>query len=193
MVHLAEIGFLVRGALTVGDLYHSDRHVVGPAMVEAYRLESKVAKVPRIIIDEKVLAVARRSRGPDHSAKEAEGYVRAFMTKDADGHHYLDYVSWKAVVEITGGDNDGYGEYLSRIGKLVKAGLSHEHARVQEKYLWLHEQYVAAIELVASLPPDNAYRLENPELCAGVEALSKYEALARAAQDAVATPSRPVQ
>jgi len=30
-------------------------------MVEAYRLESKVAEIPRIVIDHKVVAVARQS------------------------------------------------------------------------------------------------------------------------------------
>ena len=185
VVSLAENGFLVRGALTVGELYHSDRHVVGPAMVEAYRLESQVANVPRVIIDEKVIAVARRSRSDMHTPKDEEDYVRAFMTKDADGLHYFDYVSWKSVIDVTGGEGDGYGVYLWEIGKLVKAGLSHTDPHVQEKYLWLHLQYVTAIELVCSLPQDNAFRLENPDLCDGIERFARHDDLAQTARDAV--------
>ena len=46
VIDLVERGFLLRGALTVGDMLHTAKHVVGPAMVEAYELESKVAKFP---------------------------------------------------------------------------------------------------------------------------------------------------
>lgn len=185
VVRLAEKGFLVRGGLTVGDLFHSERHVVGPAMVEAARLESKVAKFPRIIIDEQVLEVARRSKSDTHTRREEEKYVRAYMTKDADGLNYFDYVSWESVVNITGGENDFYGSYLFEIGNLVKAGLGNTDSGVQEKYLWLHTQYVAAIELIASLSPDNGYRLVNPDLCEAIESLPRHNDLAKTAARAV--------
>jgi len=42
---------LVRGGIARGQLIHDRAMVVGPAMVEAYRLESKEAIYPRIIID----------------------------------------------------------------------------------------------------------------------------------------------
>ncbi len=74
-------GFLVRGAVTVGDLRHTKEILVGPAMVEAYELESKHANFPRVLIDEKVIAVARRARKDDHSPEEEEKHVREFMTR----------------------------------------------------------------------------------------------------------------
>lgn len=37
--------------VTVGDLLHTERHLVSPAMVKAYELESKVAKFPRVLLD----------------------------------------------------------------------------------------------------------------------------------------------
>ena len=178
VIHLAEKGFLVRGGLTVGDLLHSSRHLVGPAMVEAYRLESKIAKVPRIVIDEKVIEVARQSNSNTNSPEDEEEYVRAFMTKDTDGRQYFNYISWRSVVEVTGGDNDLYGEYLYGIGTLLKSGLSHADPGVKEKYLWLHQQYIAAIDLVVSLPPNHGYRLENYELCEAIQSLSRYDDLA---------------
>jgi hypothetical protein len=44
-------GFWIRGAVTIGDLYHDKEIVFGPALNHAYFLESKVAKFPRIILD----------------------------------------------------------------------------------------------------------------------------------------------
>ncbi len=47
-------GILSRGAITVGRLYHQDQTVFGPALIEAYELESRLAQYPRIIVPHKV-------------------------------------------------------------------------------------------------------------------------------------------
>ncbi|WP_316162874.1 hypothetical protein [Bradyrhizobium sp. SZCCHNRI20481] len=47
-------GILVRGALTVGNLYHVEQAVFGPALIEAYELESQFAQYPRIVVPRKV-------------------------------------------------------------------------------------------------------------------------------------------
>jgi hypothetical protein len=49
-------GFLVRGGVTIGDLVHDSECVFGPALNRAYELESTIAKLPRVVIDEVVLA-----------------------------------------------------------------------------------------------------------------------------------------
>lgn len=49
-------GFLVRGGITVGDIYHDEHFVFGPALNRAYELESAIASVPRIILDPNQLA-----------------------------------------------------------------------------------------------------------------------------------------
>lgn len=48
------LDFILRGAITYGKLYH-EGNIFGSGYIEAYRLESKEAITPRIIIDEKVL------------------------------------------------------------------------------------------------------------------------------------------
>ena len=185
VVNLAERGFLVRGGVTTGQLYHTGRHVVGPAMVEAYRLESQVANVPRVVIDETVLDVARTARGDQHAPREEAGYARAYMTQDADGHYYFDYISWSSVIEVTGGENDGYGVYLETIGAMVRRGFENPDRRVREKYLWLHARYIAAIDVVAAMPAGHGYRRENAELCEEIEALPRYDQAAAAIREAI--------
>jgi len=46
---LLRVGFLTRGAITVGDLYHVDTMVYGPALVQAVELE-KEAVYPRLVV-----------------------------------------------------------------------------------------------------------------------------------------------
>lgn len=54
---LAVQGFWMRGAVTVGPLYHDEHIVFGPALNRAYHLESTVARYPRILLDQHALAV----------------------------------------------------------------------------------------------------------------------------------------
>ena len=44
-------GFLVRGGLSAGELYHKDQIVFGPALLRAYEIENKEAIFPRVLID----------------------------------------------------------------------------------------------------------------------------------------------
>jgi hypothetical protein len=46
-------GILVRGGLAKGMLHHRGNVVFGPALLDAYALESTIAKFPRILIDRK--------------------------------------------------------------------------------------------------------------------------------------------
>lgn len=55
----ASLHFLLRGGIAVGDIYHDDEVVFGPALNRAYELESKVAVYPRIILDEPVMRLGR--------------------------------------------------------------------------------------------------------------------------------------
>ena len=52
---LANKGFLTRGGVSIGKLIHTQDFIFGPALNEAYEIESKKANFPRIIVDEKVM------------------------------------------------------------------------------------------------------------------------------------------
>ncbi len=55
IVDLLHLGFLTRGAIVVGELYHRDNVILGPALLEAHKIESKEAFYPRIIVSQEVL------------------------------------------------------------------------------------------------------------------------------------------
>ena len=162
-------------------------------MNAAYLLESQSAIYPRVLIDETVLRIARRARSAQHSAHEEAEYARAFMTKDEDGRYFFDYVSWTSVVAVTGGENDGYGAYLGKLGFLIREGLRHDDPRVQAKFLWLRKKYLAALKPFRDLPADHAYRSESPGLAEAIARLPRFKAdakLARAAVKAARKPAR---
>jgi len=82
-----EAGLLIRGGISVGELYHADGVVVGQALIEAYETESQVATYPRIVLAK--------------SAMDFEEANRVKLTHvDSDGLHCLDYLT-NVVLRLT--------------------------------------------------------------------------------------------
>ena len=157
-------------------------------LVEAYRLESEVARMPRVIVDPKVLEIARVHRSDIHSAEEEEQYVRAALVEEGD-LLWLDYISWNSVVAVAGCEPEGYPRYLENIRKLVRRGLSHCNAGVLEKYLWLHWRLSNEIKHFREVPAHADPQLESERLQVAKLGLMKKRArkarekVERAAQD----------
>lgn len=49
------VGWLLRGGISIGQLFIDDVMVWGDALLKAYYLEDKIANYPRIIIDKNVV------------------------------------------------------------------------------------------------------------------------------------------
>jgi len=146
IINLAVRGFLVRGGVAVGKLYHTDDMILGPGMNRAYELESKHATYPRVIIDQSVFEIASRFHAPQHSPQAELNYINADLIEDQDGFKFIDYLSFSAVVEITGMEEVEYAFYLPKICEILEEGLKHESNSVVEKHLWLHRQYVRELD-----------------------------------------------
>lgn len=72
-----EEGILTRGAVVLGKAYHNGRVLFGPGIIEAYELELRTAKYPRILVTESV----RKAVWGYH-----EGLWKSrLLTRDADG------------------------------------------------------------------------------------------------------------
>jgi len=89
------LGFLVRGAVTIGKVYSESNMIFGDALVRAYELESSLAVYPRIIIDPEVLRVFEQTTclkkdGHDHETERP--YIRNLLAKGDDGIYFVDYL-----------------------------------------------------------------------------------------------------
>lgn len=135
---------LVRGGITRGQLIHDKTMLVGPAMVDAYHMESKKAIYPRIIIGEEL------KRQFDDNMEdyiknytllyEVPGFNRLFK-QDDDGWYYLDYIkpAQEYNNELTA------DEHLKKLEYLADKGILSESYRVREKYEWLKKKVEDAI------------------------------------------------
>jgi hypothetical protein len=146
ITNLAVRGFLVRGGVAVGQLYHTDKMILGPGMNRAYELESQYATYPRVIIDQSVFDVASRFHAPQHSPQAELDYINSDLIEDSDGFKFIDYVSFSSVVEITGIEPEEYALYLPKLCAILEEGLRHDSVRVLEKFIWLHAQYANELD-----------------------------------------------
>jgi hypothetical protein len=77
---LAE-GYLLRGAIVKGPLYHDNSMVFGQALIEAYQLESNIARYPRIMVSREVF---------DDANNDGRGNnLGSHILQSEDGPYYL--------------------------------------------------------------------------------------------------------
>ena len=95
--HFLAEGILTRGGVVHGKAYHNGRVLFGPGIVDAYTLESEVAKYPRILVTESV----RRAVWGYH-----EGLWKGQLLKrDIDGCWFVNLLvpslsSWEPLSEL---------------------------------------------------------------------------------------------
>jgi hypothetical protein len=86
---------ILRGALTIGDIYLNQGIIFGPAMVTAYEFESKLAIYPRIVIDPSVLNEVRKDatlRREGYSGGDEIKDIRKLVDRGDNGLWYIDYL-----------------------------------------------------------------------------------------------------
>jgi hypothetical protein len=89
-LNLIAEGFFLRGALTVGSL-HMAELLFGPALVEAYELESQRAVHPRVVLSER--ATAGQHDALAYYADPRESPQNALLMRDDDGFTFIDYLA----------------------------------------------------------------------------------------------------
>jgi hypothetical protein len=138
---LLEKGILFRGGLTIGNIIHIDNGTVfGQGLIDAFMLETRSAKHPRIVLSDRLLnelnypLEAKRNRYPYHQ------YLDRFEDGCVGFHQLIYYQVIQKWNEMT---PELLTESLSKVRKIIIKGLdaSFEHADVFEKYKWLKNQY----------------------------------------------------
>jgi hypothetical protein len=87
-------GIVIRGAVTVGDVVKSYRQLFGPGIIDAYRIESKIANYPRIVVERRVLdEINANERLWVHDREDELKAVGGLLRQDEkDGCLYIDYL-----------------------------------------------------------------------------------------------------
>ena len=176
LIRLMDHGFLMRGGIAVGNLLHTETHLFGPAMNDAYLLESKAANYPRVIVQEDLLLAARHAPASQHDAEHELKYVQSLLRRDFDGLLYIDYIRWDSVVSTFGGDNASYPAYLSAIAKLISENIFSGNPAIASKYGWVARHYMETKSQIERLDEHHPFNIENPGYVEKIRKLPSFPA-----------------
>jgi hypothetical protein len=118
------MGLLLRGGLSVGQLFHDGAVVFGEAMVASYELESGIAKNPRVIVADIVIERLKPMR-----PEECES-----LLQDADGYWHLNYFTHMMRNAAPRRDAD-VGD---PIDSLSPVGIAHMEQDIEQASRWKH-------------------------------------------------------
>lgn len=87
---MAREGYFVRGGLSVGDLFMDQYLAYGPALLEAYKIESEIARDPRIVVCPKTRRLIERHFTFYHQPQHAP--QNTYFLLDSDGQIFVHYL-----------------------------------------------------------------------------------------------------
>lgn len=161
----AASGFWIRGGVTVGEIYHDEHVVFGPALNQAYRLESLKAKFPRIILDSAALPIPD---GTDFICFEEDCFLDPFKPQFWDRiqkQHPIDQDIIDEFSTLSGTDipvepvlYNGTTILMSIIQRLNHELTTIEDPRAWSKLAWLFDRIaiVLGTNISASMLPKSA-------------------------------------
>lgn len=133
------LGLLMRGGLSFGELFHGDEVVFGEALVDAYRLECKVAEMPRVVVSERVWEQLQGgpSAHPD------------LLVRDDDGHWHLNYFLHMRHYEVDSEQTDSVFQWNAEMRQIIGANRDALKDRPSEsaKWDWFDIRFRAATDL----------------------------------------------
>jgi hypothetical protein len=139
MMALMDLGVLVRGGISIGPLYHDNNIVFGPALIEAYRLESRVAKSPRILVSGKVHIASQNGivYFPDQGSSAVYRPCE-FLRRDSDRQYHLDCLTFALISPqvVIGSDQNELNLRLENISSIIRNGLIKSKGSIEKQVKW---------------------------------------------------------
>lgn len=148
--NLIAFGFLLRGGVTRGEIFHDGNLVFGPALIEAYDLESKVASTPRVILSKELSA--------EWGGLDVIGALP--WVASPDGHLFFNFLPpFMGAPFFT--DQQLWQSRLGPIRDLIlsKAQDTTCSESVFAKYLWLGEYFDSVCDAHPGSGVERVYRL----------------------------------
>ena len=145
-LQMALAGFFIRGGLAVGPLFIDENSAYGPALLEAYQLESKKAINPIITLSDDVMKLVDK-----HTEYYSSIYIspqhRHVWVSD-DNRYFLNYLS-ECIWEIDGGDEVDWKSLTSHKERIEHNLNKYRYLpSVFGKYVWLasyHNEFCKSV------------------------------------------------
>lgn len=124
---LIEKGFLCRGAIVCGELYHKEGIVFGNGLVDAFKTETSQAIYPRILLDQRIADLLNESKNDPND-------FQGLIVSDKDSSVFLNLLYE---------DVSTTRNIKSALCSLVKGGLKRnsDNQCIKQKLMWVNNEY----------------------------------------------------
>lgn len=123
-------GFTIRGAIDFGEFFYTNEDILGPAFISAYKMESKKAKVSRIICSNSVKKIINENILAVHPTFQE--YCKRWFKKDID-----DEIILNPCIAFGLNNDEALQEAIGRVEKM--RFVANDHA-ARNKYTDLIEK-----------------------------------------------------
>lgn len=151
---LKKYNILMRGGITLGDLYMDETFLIGKAIDNAYYYESNIACYPRIVVNSLIVELQKDIP-----------LIKDFLKKDFDGEYFIDYLKLPNKTENR--------EISNIIDSLISKSVNNNSIkiRVSQKLNWLKaynntylhsltQKKVEAKSLLGDLTPEEIKKVQ---------------------------------
>ena len=136
-----ELGYLLRGGIEIGQVWHDESNIIGPAYQEAYKLEAIIASVPRIILGESATRHWEQTfKSRNRLCIERDGACMVNGLHDAYMYGVEENISIKEII-------DKYEEYIEIVEEKINSDIG---AKEKAKWHW----FLAWLKYEQTLPPN---------------------------------------
>ena len=150
---LSQFKILMRGGIVIGEIIHKESLLLGPAMIDAYILESKCAMSPRIVIDPKVSYFYRKEIKELSNQRIFENEI--IISKDFDGTSYIDYFNFYDIDFFLNANPESY---FTRICEIIRDNISSSDISIRVKYLWMRNKLKSSLFYNQDIKYRNIYK-----------------------------------
>ncbi|MBX9691581.1 MAG: hypothetical protein K2Z81_04295 [Cyanobacteria bacterium] len=138
--YVSSFKLLLRGGVSHGSLYHDDQVIFGPALNDAYFLESKRAVVPRIVVNPESIEAIKEI--------QADSVFLGEVRQDDDEHYFLDVLSYgvsKIAQNFANRDPHLFLQDLKSAVEISYERYKHDD-RISQKLRWFAEYFNGFVE-----------------------------------------------
>lgn len=133
---MAEMGYFMRGAITIGDLHIGDNIVFGKPLIDAVSIEKTIAKYPRILISNRI---ANKIRTNLRVGNHFDWYD--MILEDYDGQLFVNYMNYR-LPDIHEHIADAILKQKEQVEKhLNDVTAVTSDKNIHDKYLWITDYH----------------------------------------------------
>lgn len=163
-VKLANKNILCRGAISYGNIFHTDDFVFGPALVDAYLTESEAAVYPRVIFDKSVIEIMKinykNNNIKSYGGIRFDSNVESYLKTDLDDKLYVDYFARAAYYF----EKKELSEYFDKLRKNIINGQKFKSPGVKAKFSWMKNKYNQIPQDFNNIDKEEELYLKRPDI-----------------------------